>query len=85
MVLTTDHVSSIDEVRWVLELDFGMDVKKWEVAKVLKEDLHMRYRRITEAAVMANSVKNLVLRQQWALQFFRLADEGKQFQNVDET
>ena len=52
---------------------------------MLKEDLRMRYRRITEAAVMANSVKNLVLRQQWALQFFQLAGEGKQFLNVDET
>ena len=45
----------------------------------------MSYRKITQAAVMGNAVRNLVLRQQWALQFFRLASEGKHFMNIDET
>ena len=85
MVQQTDHVSCADEVRWILEHNFGMDVKRWEVYKVLKEDLNMSYRKITQAAVMGNSVRNLVLRQQWALQFFRLAAEGKHFMNIDET
>ena len=73
MVNQSDHVSCIDEVRWILMHRFDMKVKRWEVARVLKEDLRMSYRRITEAAVMGNSAKNLVLRQQWALQFFQLA------------
>ena len=85
MVQQTDHVSCADEVRWILEHNFGMDVKRWEVYKVLKEDLNMSYRKLTQAAVMGNSVRNLVLRQQWALQFFRLAAEGKHFMNIDET
>ena len=63
MVLQTDHVSCIDEVRWTLKIQYDMSVKKWEVSRVLKEDLRMSYRRITEAAVMSNSAKNLVLRQ----------------------
>ena len=67
MVQQTDHISSADEVRWILEHHFGMDVKRWEVYKVLKEDLNMSYRKITQTAVMGNSVRNLVLRQQWAL------------------
>ena len=62
MVVQTDHVSSIDEVRWILRHELEMNVKRWEVARVLKEDLQMSYRRITEAAVMGNSAKNLVLR-----------------------
>ena len=36
----------------------------------------MSYRKITKAAVMDNSVSNLVLRQQWALHFLRLDSEG---------
>ena len=45
----------------------------------------MSYKKITHAAVMGNSVRNLVLRQQWALRFFQLASEGKLFMNIDET
>ena len=37
----------------------------------------MSYGRIRHAALMGNSARNLVLRQQWALYFFRLAAEGK--------
>ena len=85
MVQQTDHISCADEVRWILEHDYGVDVKRWEIYKILKEDLNMSYRKITQAAVMGNSVRNLVLRQQWALQFFRLASEGKHFMNIDET
>ena len=62
-----------------------MDVKRWEVYRVLKKDLDMSYRRIKHAAMMGNSVRNLVLRQQWALHLFRLANEGKHFLNIDET
>ena len=85
MVEQTDHISCADEVRWILEHDYGVDVKRWEIYKILKEDLNMSYRKITQAAVMGNSVRNLVLRQQWALHFFRLASEGKHFMNIDET
>ena len=62
MVQQTDHISCADEVRWILEHDYGVDVKRWEIYKILKEDLNMSYRKITQAAVMGNSVRNLVLR-----------------------
>ena len=62
-----------------------MQVKRWEVYKVLKHDLGMNYGRIVHNATMGNSIRNLVLRQQWALQYFRLAAEGKLFMNIDET
>ena len=62
MVQQTDHISCADEVRWILEHNLGMDVKRWEVYKILKEDLNMSYRKITQAAMMGNSVRNLVLR-----------------------
>ena len=52
---------------------------------MLKQDMNMSFKKITHAAVMGNSVRNLVLRQQFALIFLRLAGEGKEFINVDET
>ena len=67
MMLTNDNVSCAGEVCWILEHEMGMDVKKWEVYRVLKEDLNMSYRKIKHAAFMGSSVRNLVLRQQWAL------------------
>ena len=85
MVQQTDHISCADDIRWILEHNLGMDVKRWEVYKILKEDLNMSYRKITQSAMMGNSVRNLVLRQQWALRFFRLGAEGKHFMNIDET
>ena len=47
MVQQSDHIGCADDARWILEHHFGMDVKRWEVYKVLKEDLNMRYRKIT--------------------------------------
>ena len=47
MVQQTDHISCVDEVRWILEHDFGVDVKRWEIYKILKEDLNISYRKIT--------------------------------------
>ena len=85
MVQQSDHVGAAIDVCWVLQHELGLDVKRWEVYRVLKQDLGMSYRRIVQNAAMGNSVRNLVLRQQWALQYFRLAAEGKQFMNIDET
>ena len=50
MVQQTDHISCADEVRWILEHDYGVDVKRWEIYKILKEDLNMSYRKITRAS-----------------------------------
>ena len=45
----------------------------------------MRYRHVVHIAPQANSERNLVLRQQFALVFLRLAGQGKEFINVDES
>ena len=45
----------------------------------------MRYRKIKAVSVHANSPKNLVLRQQFAIEFLKLWQKRKRIINVDET
>ena len=56
-----------------------------EVRTVMKDEHGMRYRKILDGALHANSVKNLVLRQRWALEFLTLSRNKKVFLNIDET
>ena len=51
---------------------------------MLKQNLGMRYKRIVHIAPQANSERNLILRQRFALEFLALAQRGKEFLNVDE-
>ena len=45
----------------------------------------MKYKKIVPASIHSNSVKNLVLRQQFAFEFLRQWQAGKTILNVDET
>ena len=45
----------------------------------------MRYRKVLPLSVHANTAKNLVCRQQFALKFIELLQRGKTILNVDET
>ena len=51
----------------------------------MREELGMRYRKISSVSIRTNSQKNLVLRQQFALNFLGLLKEKKVFLNIDET
>ncbi len=64
---------------------YKLKVSRHEVYRVLKQDLGMRYKRLVHVAPQANTPRNLVLCQQFALAFLRLAEEGKEFINVAET
>ena len=48
-------------------------------------DNRMRYKKIKRCSIHVNSIKNLVLRQQYAIQFLELVQEKKNFINIDET
>ena len=49
-----------------------MKVKPHETLKIMKENLDMSFKKVVKASVHINSTQNLVLRQQWALEFFKL-------------
>ena len=51
----------------------------------MREELGMRYKKILSASIHSNSVKNLVLRQQFALEFLNQLQAGKTIINIDET
>ena len=84
LIAHSDLLGSADQVRWYLHHLFNLKVSRYEVYGILKRDLGMRYRRIVHIASQANSERNLVLRQRFALEFLRLAGEGKEFINIDE-
>ena len=51
----------------------------------LREELGMRYKKVVAVSVHANSQKNLVLRQQFALRFIEALERKQVIINVDET
>ena len=85
LIAHTDFLGSADQVRWYLFQLYHLKFSRHEVNRILKQDLGMRYKRLVHVAPQANTTRNLVLRQQFALVFLRLAEEGKDFINVDET
>ncbi|MCS5543864.1 MAG: hypothetical protein NZ767_03560 [SAR86 cluster bacterium] len=52
---------------------------------MMKKRLGMSYRKIKPMSLHANSQKNLVLRQQFALKLIDLMKKGKTILNIDET
>ena len=62
-----------------------MEVKSYEVQRVLKHDLGFSYRRAKLVSVQSNSVRCRVMRQQYALKMMELLRDGKRILNVDES
>ena len=65
--------------------DAGQIFKEKEICSVMKWDMGMRYKKVVHVSIHANSAKNLVLRQQFALEYIRLLVSGRTILNVDET
>ena len=78
-------ISSIPSLSKYLKEEFEMEKKPWELARILKEDLGMQYRRIKPLSTNTNSERNLVLRQRFAMELIKLMQEGKRILNVDQT
>ena len=62
-----------------------MESKQRLIRSVMRDDLDMRYRKVMPVSIHANSPKNLVLRQQFALKYIELLFKGKIILNIDET
>ena len=78
----------IDSAKWLqqeLNTHLELQVKPHEVRAILKEDLGMKFRKIKKSSLHLNSRQNLILRQEWAVRFLKLWDEGKTFLNFDES
>ena len=64
--------------------DVGVDIPSSRVREAM-HDLGMRYRKVSQIPMLANSERSLVLRQRWALAFLGLDHSKKIILNVDET
>ena len=64
-------IDSVAMLREVLKDEHQIVSKDREVRSVLRDILEMRYKKIKEVSIYSNSNKNLVLRQQFALEFLR--------------
>ena len=51
----------------------------------MKQDLGMKFKKVVHVSIHANSDKNLVLRQQFALKYIELLVSGFTIIDVDET
>ena len=78
-------IDSVARLTKALQEDHGIKAEYSDVRAVLRDDLHMRYRKINAVSVHANSVRSLVMRQQFALEFMKQWQKGKIIINVDET
>ena len=56
-----------------------------EIRNVMKKQLRMGYKKVTHITMQGNSVRNIVLRQQFALKLVELLMAGKTILNVDES
>ena len=63
----------------------ALDLKEYQVRKILTFDFGMSYKKIKPVALHANSDKNRILRQCFAIEFVNLLNSGKRIINVDES
>ena len=78
-------IDSADAVKKSLEQQHKIITTVREITSVMRKDLKMRYKKIVPVSLHANSQKNLVCRQQFALKFLELLQSGKTILNIDET
>lgn len=80
-----EFTDSVKSVKKRLSESEEIESKETEIKNVMKLDLKMRYKKLIHISVHANSAKNLILRQQFALQLIKLLMAGKTILNVDES
>ena len=85
MLLDTKILESVGQVAMELNHKLDEKYKRHQVAKIMKVDMGLQYRRIQTVALHTNSDKNRILRQQFAMQLVTLLRQGKRIINVDES
>ena len=78
-------IDSVGSAQKRLSEEEQIDSKEAEIRSIMRRDLKMRYKKLVHISLHANSPKNLILRQQFALQLIKLLKSGKTILNVDET
>ena len=79
------HLGSVEEIRKKLHEDKGIEIKHPKLLQIMHKEIGLRYKRIANVSWQGNSEKNLILRSQFAQEFFKLKLEKKTIINIDET
>ena len=89
MVLKLDRqgefIDSTMHVKKRLKEEKQIEYKEHLIRDVMRRDLGMKYKKVKPVPLQANSVRNLILRQQFALAFFKIDLNKKTVINIDET
>jgi len=85
--MVSQHVflDSVESIHDTIQTQHQLKVKPKEVHHVLKHEMEMSFKKIVPISIHGNSAKNLVLRQQFALQFLEVLQSKKVILNLDET
>jgi hypothetical protein len=80
-----DHfVDSAHSVAAGLRRELNLNVKEVDVRRVMKS-MGMSYSKVVHVPLQANSERNLVLRQQWAMKYLEIMQHAKVVLAIDET
>ena len=60
-------------------------MQREKIASVMKQEMGLRYRKVVAVSLHENSVRNLVLRQQWAARYLDQALTRTRIINIDES
>ena len=85
MISTDTFIDSAAQVQAELKSKAGLEYNQRQVQVMLRRDLGMSYKKVKGVAPHANSEKNRVLRQRFALELVTLLEKVKRILNVDET
>ena len=78
-------IDSVSSVTKLLKEEHQIDTKEWVVRDIMKKEMGMSFKKVKAVSTHANSIPNRVCRQQFALKFIELLQEGKTILNIDET
>lgn len=85
--MVDDHqvIDSVKEVIKIIDDQVSTQLKPPDVRKIMREDLGLRWKKVKEVSLHENSIRNLVLRQQFAMVFLEAAMKKHRIINIDET
>jgi len=78
-------IDSVKKLTEQINSENDTNFKPQLVSKVMRTDLGMRFKKIRQVSLHENSVRNLVLRQRWAVKFLELVPRRHRVINIDET
>lgn len=76
---------SVNDVQSRLKEDHGLEIKDWKLLHMMHKELGLRYKRVSHISWQGNSPRNLILRQNFGLNFLKLDMIKKTILNIDET